>query len=128
MTARVADPGDLEWESWGERAFVRGRAEWKDLIGGEGIALGIGRIAPGEELALHSHPQPEAYLVLAGTASVEIEGEEHRAGAGSAVFIPGGAEHACRNREREELRFAFVFAADSAAEVDYDFPAEDGRD
>jgi quercetin dioxygenase-like cupin family protein len=128
VSSRVADPAALDWTSWGERSPTRGRAEWKDLIGSEGISLGLGRVAPGEELALHSHPQPEAYLVLAGTAFVEIDGEEHQVGAGSAIFIPGGSRHACRNREDAELRFAFVFAADSAEQVEYDFPAERAHD
>jgi oxalate decarboxylase/phosphoglucose isomerase-like protein (cupin superfamily) len=41
--------------------------------------------------------------------------------AGSAVFIPGNAFHSLANMGASELRFAYVFAADSFEEIEYVF-------
>jgi quercetin dioxygenase-like cupin family protein len=47
--------------------------------------------------------------------------EEHGLRPGSAVFIPGGAEHGVRNTGAGILRLLYAFAADSFAEVEYEF-------
>jgi len=61
------------------------------------------------------------YLLLEGTGSVTIEGETRPVGAGTSVFIPGNALHSLENTGEEDLRFAYVFAANSFEEVEYVF-------
>jgi len=123
----VATESEREWESWpDEDVATRGRVTWKTLFSRgltptEALTLGIARIAPGEALHEHRHAEPEIYLVLEGTATVTIAGDEWRLEAGAAVFIPGDAVHGCRNEERRELRFAYAFATDSFEAVEYVF-------
>ena len=65
--------------------------------------------------------QTKIYLLLEGTGSVTIEGETRPVGAGTSVFIPGNALHSLENTGEEDLRFAYVFAANSFEEVEYVF-------
>ncbi len=70
----------------------------------------------------HAHDgQEEVYLVLEGSGLVRVGGVETTVGAGSAVFIPGDAPHSCENTGTSDLRFAYVFPADSFDEVEYVF-------
>lgn len=129
----VARESEREWETWPEHEIAaRGRVVWKTLFSRgttatEALTLGVARIAPGEELAAHRHAEPEIYLVIAGVATVTVEGEESRVEAGAAIFIPGEALHGCGNHERDELRFAYVFPTDSFESVEYVF-GDDGGD
>ncbi len=60
----------------------------------------------------------EAHL---GPGSVEIGSEARPVEAGSAVFIPGDVFHSLANTGALDLRFAYVFPADSFGEVEYVF-------
>jgi mannose-6-phosphate isomerase-like protein (cupin superfamily) len=62
--------------------------------------------------------------VLSGEGALRIDGREHRVQAGSAVYIPGGSEHAIRNTGRDRLRFFYVFAVGSFEEIEYRFTAQ----
>ena len=123
----VVREGDRSWETWpGEEVARKGLVFWKTLISGdvtrsEDLTVGIGRVPPGEVLRGHRHLQTEIYLVLEGTGSVEIGPEKRSVEAGSVVFIPGNAVHSLANTGASDLRFAYVFAADSFDEVEYVF-------
>jgi quercetin dioxygenase-like cupin family protein len=52
---------------------------------------------------------------------VTLDGVEHEVGAGSAVFIPGGAWHGIRNTGPSTLRVFYVLQADGMGDVEYDF-------
>ena len=116
-----------EWETWPEEEAARkGLVYWRTLISGdvtrsEALTVGIGRVPPGGALRRHRHRQPEVYLVLEGAGSVEIGPEARPVGAGSAVFVPGDASHSLANTGASDLRFAYVFPADSFGEVEYVF-------
>jgi mannose-6-phosphate isomerase-like protein (cupin superfamily) len=108
------------------RGFAEGLVYWRTLISGdvtrsEALTMGIGRMPPGEALRRHRHRQAEVYLVLEGTGSVEIGAEARPVEAGSAVFIPGDVFHSLANTGTSDLRFAYVFPADSFGEVEYVF-------
>jgi quercetin dioxygenase-like cupin family protein len=110
------------WETWPEELVEeRGRVLWQTLAEGEGLTLGVARLPPGEELHEHRHEQSEVYLVLEGAGVVTVDGEARDVAEGAAVFIPGNALHSCRNDGDVELRFAYVLAADSFADVEYVF-------
>ena len=70
---------------------------------------------------MHRHQQAEAYLVLDGTGVVTIGGTARALREGVAVFIPGNAPHGVRATGKSDLRFAYVFAADSFDDVEYVF-------
>jgi quercetin dioxygenase-like cupin family protein len=52
---------------------------------------------------------------------VTIDGETRDAGPGTAVFIPGAAEHGMRNDGTETVRFLYVFPVDRFEDVTYVF-------
>jgi quercetin dioxygenase-like cupin family protein len=119
---------DLEWETWAneEDTLERGLVYWKTLVSGdvtpsEALTMGIGRIPAGEALRRHRHRQVEIYLILEGTGVVEIGSATRSVRAESTVFIPGDAVHSCENTGASDLRFAYVFPADSFEEIEYIF-------
>ena len=121
------EEADREWETWPEQLVEqRGRIFWKTLVSGDvtpsdGLTLGVARLSPGEGLRAHRHEQAEVYLFLAGEGVVTIAGDARSVGPGAAVVLPGNAVHSCANSCASELRFAYVLAADSFADVDYLF-------
>ena len=123
----VVQQDDREWESWPqEQVAERGEAQWKTLISAgvtrsEALTLGVARLRPGAALHAHRHAQHEAYLVLDGTGVVTIDGEPRRVGPGTAVFIQGNAVHSVESTGEEDLRVAYVLAADAFEDVVYAF-------
>ena len=117
-----------EWGTWPDEGVAeRGLVYWKTLVSGgdlthsEALTMGIAKLPPSEALHEHRHQQAEIYLVLEGTGSVTIDGKARPVGAGLAVFIPGNVVHSCENPGASDLRFAYVFPADSFEEVEYVF-------
>ena len=123
----VVQESAREWETWPDEDVAdRGMVYWKTLLSAdvthsEALTMGIAKIPPGEALHMHRHPQPEIYLILQGRGSVRIDGRPQPVAAGSAVFIPANAPHSCANTGATDLRFTYVFAANSFAEVEYSF-------
>ena len=122
----VLDEAGVAFDGWDDP--VRGRVRWRTLFSQgltptESIACGVAELGPGEWLGLHRHAPAEIYYVLAGTGVVTLAGRETPVRAGSAVFIPGMAEHGIRQTGTELLRFFYGFAVDSFATVEYLFSA-----
>lgn len=102
---------------------------WKSLISGDhgpttGITQGIAELVPGppDERLLHCHAHCETYYVLSGQGELWVGDERHALAPGVAAFIPGGAHHLTFATGHEPLRILYTFAADSFAEVQYEFP------
>ncbi len=124
----VVQEGEREWETWPNEEEVRerGLVYFKTLVSSDvtrsgELTMGIAKIPPGEALRTHRHRQAEIYLILEGTGVVEIDSEARSVEVGSTVFIPGNALHSCENPGASELRFAYVFPADSFGEIEYVF-------
>ena len=62
---------------------------------------------------------PEVYYVFAGAGIVSLDGREIAVKAGSAVFIPGMAEHGIRQTGNEILRLFYAFPVNSFDGVEY---------
>ena len=62
-------------------------------------------------------------MVVEG-GGVVLDGVEHAAAAGSAVFVTGDAEHGIRTTGGGPLRFVYAFATDSVEDVVHRFPDE----
>ena len=123
----IVDESTRRWETWpDEEVAARGLVYWKTLLSAdvtpsEALTMGIAKIPPAEALHEHRHQQAEIYLILEGTGLVRIDGKARPVGAGSAVFIPGNVVHSCENTGASDLRFAYVFPANSFEEVEYVF-------
>lgn len=123
----VVEESALEWESWkNEEVPQKGLVYWKTLVSGDltrssALTMGVAKIPAGEVFRRHRHQQAEVYIVLEGEGLVEIGTETRTVQVGSAVFIPGNIFHSCENTGASDLRFAYVFPADSFEEVEYIF-------
>lgn len=121
----VSREEDREWETWDEEDVPKkGLVYWKTLISkgvtsSERLTLGLASLPPGGALHEHRHEQEEIYLVLEGSGLVKVGDEELSVEAGAAVFIPGDVLHSCENAGTSDLRFAYVFPADSFEDVEY---------
>jgi mannose-6-phosphate isomerase-like protein (cupin superfamily) len=118
------EEADVSQDGWDDA--VRGRIRWRTLFSkgatpSEGLTCGVAELGPGDWLALHRHAPPEVYYVCAGTGVVSLDGRELPVKPGSALFIPGMAEHGIRQTGTEILRWFYVFAADSFDGVEYLF-------
>ncbi len=124
LVRRIAD---LEWESWpAAQAAERGAVAWKDLLGGQGpggpnMVMGVARVRCGESLKAHRHSEPENYYTLSGRGVVTVEGQAIAVEAGTAIYIPGDAEHQIDNSETEDLLILYTFAVHQWSEVQYRF-------
>lgn len=52
---------------------------------------------------------------------MQIDGKESEVQEGSAVFIPGDAEHSIRTLGDKALKFFYVFATDAFEDIVYRF-------
>lgn len=108
---------------------VRGRVGFRTLFSAgttptAELTTGVTVLEEGGWLGAHRHRPAEVYSVLAGEGVVVLDGVEHRVRAGSAVYVPGDAEHSVRNTGRAALRFLYVFATDAFEDVEYRFSAD----
>lgn len=68
-------------------------------------------VAPGVDAGpAEEHGGDQIVYVIEGEAVVRIEGREHRAGAGTLITIPAGANHHVRNPGSTPLFFLTVYA------------------
>src|SRR3712207_3597403 len=124
----VVSTADREWETWpADQVGERGTVWWKTLISAgvtpsDALTLGVARVPAGGALRLHRHTQAEVYLVLEGTGVVTVDDVRRPVGPGDAVFLPGDALHGVECTGAEDLRLAYVLAADGFEDVEYVFP------
>lgn len=109
---RVADLGDCEVETTGDRKF-------RVLFGpGRGCSVAtqfVGEI-PSGRAPHHSHPYDEVVLILAGEGRAHIGGAEHDLAPGTCLHLPPGLLHCLENTGSQTLRVLGVFhPADSPA-------------
>ena len=124
----VIHEDDCEFEGADGGPF--GSIRWRTLVSGDrtpsdSLTVGVAELEPGESEPFmpHSHAQAEVYYILSGEGTVTISGAVHPVRPGSAVFIPGGAEHGARNTGVELLRLFYVFPSNSFPDIEYAFPS-----
>ena len=118
---------DCETEAWTDPQ--RGLVEWWTLFSSDRtptsqLTAGVAELpvdAPRPARG-HSHAHAELYYFVSGSGEVTVNGVSRAVATGDAVFIPGNAEHFAHNSGSEPLRLLYVFAADSFADITYEFP------
>lgn len=84
-------------------------------------------VHPGQRLSYQRHHRrAEHWVVVAGTATVTLDGTEREVPAGTAVEIPLGAKHRVENRGSDDLVFVEVqtgsyFGEDDIERFDDDY-------
>jgi quercetin dioxygenase-like cupin family protein len=81
---------------------------------GAGMLNGFTVMPPGTGIPLHFHDCEESVLVLSGRATVEIDGQQHPAGAGDVVWIAPGLHHRFSNAGDSDLRIFWTYASAAA--------------
>lgn len=124
MQPQVRDLVDIEPEVWDDP--VRGDVSFRVLFSADrtstsSLYTGLTELPTAGWLGRHRHTHAEVYYVVEGSGVVVLEGVEHVVAAGSAVFIPGNAEHGIHNTGDGPLRFVYAFATDSVDDVVYRF-------
>ncbi|GAB1364601.1 cupin domain-containing protein [Rhodobacter sp.] len=79
--------------------------------GSTGLINGITIFPPGGSIALHWHNCEESVMVLAGRATVEIDGARHEMQAGDITWVPADVPHRFINASAsEEMRILWTYA------------------
>jgi quercetin dioxygenase-like cupin family protein len=75
------------------------------------FSIHISRVAPGNRShEPHAHEGTEAFYVLAGKASVEVEKERHTLGAEEAIVIDAKKRHGISNAGESELSYMVIIS------------------
>lgn len=77
-------------------------APW--TVGSANIWVGLSEVDPCSSSNSHSHPNEEVFFVVSGYGEVVVDGQCEEVGPGSAVLVPGNAEHQLVNTSQEVLR------------------------
>jgi mannose-6-phosphate isomerase-like protein (cupin superfamily) len=90
-----------------------------------GPTLGIAELAPDGTVGNppHRHAPAEVYFVIEGEGIVTVDDVTSAVRTGTAVFVPGGAEHSLANTGSTTMRLLYSFAVDSFDDVEYRFSA-----
>lgn len=104
----------------------RGNVSWftlfsSDITPTRALSAGVAEIGQGGSLELHRHDEPEVYYILEGAGIMSINGVETAVSPGSAIYIPGDAEHGIRNEAAPLLKLFYTFPIDCFADVNYRF-------
>jgi mannose-6-phosphate isomerase-like protein (cupin superfamily) len=127
----VIHTDELPVDGWDDPA--RGSITWRTVFSSErtptsGLTLGFAELAPDGTVGNppHRHAAAEVYVVTEGVGVITIDGATSAVRAGTAVFIPGGAEHSLANTGTTTMRLLYTFAVDSFDDVEYRFSPASG--
>ena len=91
-----------------ERRLLAEKGGYEVVHTSPGLEIGVYVLVASEPDRQQPHEDDEVYVVLAGTGTLEVEGEEIELMEGEAAFVPAGAEH--RFTSYEQLTLLVVFA------------------
>lgn len=79
------------------------------LLEGDDLRVIEECMPPGTAVVRHRHARPRQFFcVPEGTATLELDGVDHRLAGESGLHVPPGAAHQMRNQSEAELRFLMV--------------------
>lgn len=102
---------------------------WKTLISADRtpsaeVVVGVASFPPGGVLSDHRHQHAEFYFGLSGDGIVAAGEVTMHIRPGTAIFIPGNAEHSIRAGDGG-LSIVYGFATSAFADVIYHYSADD---
>lgn len=101
----VVDAASARHYRWGEAC------DGWHLLEGADLSVIEERVPPGAAEVPHRHGRARQFFyVLAGEATLALEGRLHLLGAGQGLHVPPGAVHQLRNEGALDLRFLVISA------------------
>jgi quercetin dioxygenase-like cupin family protein len=91
------------------------------------LTTGVVTLAPGVQLAYHTHPTSESITLLSGSAAVEVEGRRYQLRPLDNVVVPPGVAHSVLNTSPDrEARSHIAFPTDAPVRdfVEPKFPVQ----
>lgn len=82
---------------------------------GDPLAVTWVDIVPGAKQRLHSHPEPQVYVIIQGSGMMHLAGESAQVRVGDLIFIPANAMHGIDNNGDGPL--SYVSAATPATDL-----------
>ena len=86
---RTAHPFDIE----AAKKRLLDRGGYEVVHASDGIEVGVYVLVAPEPDRQQPHEDDEVYVVLEGSGTLEVEGEQVELREGHAVFVPAGADH-----------------------------------
>ncbi len=100
-------------KAWPLRELLARHAEagelYHEFLRADSMSLGLYRLPAGGTDRQSPHAEDEAYLVLAGRATIEVEGQRRPVQTGSVIFVEKDADHRFVDVE-EDLDLLVFFA------------------
>ena len=92
---------------------------YRSMLEGERWQVKIIRVKPGASLSLQMHHhRTEHWIVVTGTAEVEIDSEKHIIGENKSIYIPLGSKHRLSNPGKIPLKLIEVQSGSYVGEDD----------
>lgn len=86
------------------------------MCGAQGLFTALADVAPGAELAYHTHPCAEAMVLLSGSAEAIVAGRRYVLNQYDALLVPPEVPHSVRSLETERATTIFAAFASDAPE------------
>lgn len=88
---------------------AHGDATYREVARVPGMSVGLFAVGPGHGDTQEPHREDEAYVVVEGTAVLEVDGVRTPVGPGSVALVPAGVPHRFVDVSTD-LRVVVVFA------------------
>ena len=89
--------------------LARSGEAWTEFLRVPALSAGLYRLPAGAEDRQTPHHEDEVYVIIAGRASLRVEGEDRPVGPGSIAFVAAESEHRFHSID-EDLAAVVVFA------------------
>ncbi len=87
---------------------------YNEVLRVDSLSAGVYALAAGARDGQAPHAQDEVYVVLAGSAAVEIDGRREPVSTGSLIYVPRGVDHRFVDIS-DDLEVVVVFAPPETA-------------
>ena len=108
------------------KSLEHGNLRWKLLIDSSitkssDLSVGLLKIIPNEQLALHHHSPKEIYLIKKGAGLLLTPNKSFDVKSGDLVFIPEDAIHGVKNTCKIPMLIYWIFPTNCWEQVKYNF-------
>jgi len=93
---------------------AKGNGPYFEFLRHPSLSVGVYTLTAGATDPQEPHAEDEVYYVLAGQATLTVEGQEQPVHAGSLVYVPAGAVHRFHTIEKDLTVLVFFAPAESS--------------